>query len=320
MFDQFPSAKRRSTQSLALSLAIHVALGIAILAAGFTVKSIVAPTRITSVQWIAPMPIPALKRPTIRPPKSAPPIRAKLPGITAPPPPIVEPEPTVVKAQPIPATVAKQAFQAPVQPPVQPPIQKEVFAAAAPAAKGNSNTPVKVQLGGFSTATTGSGRDVPKLQVAAVGFGDTGTAPAAEVRRSVSTTGFGDSSVASASANPRGQVRSSGFGDAVSAAPSAIAARAPTPPPATAAQILAKPRPAYTEEARKLEIEGEVQLEVVFGASGEVHILRVVRGLGHGLDENAVLAAKAIRFLPAKRDGHTVDSTAMVHIIFQLAS
>ena len=59
---------------------------------------------------------------------------------------------------------------------------------------------------------------------------------------------------------------------------------------------------------------------MIFGASGEIHILRVVRGLGHGLDENAAIAAKAIRFLPAKRDGHTVDSTAMVHIIFQLAS
>lgn len=67
-------------------------------------------------------------------------------------------------------------------------------------------------------------------------------------------------------------------------------------------------------------IEGEVQLEVLFGASGEIHILRVVRGLGHGLDENAVHAAKAIRFLPAKRDGRAVDSTATVHIIFQLAS
>ena len=106
----------------------------------------------------------------------------------------------------------------------------------------------------------------------------------------------------------------------MSAAHSAVGQRAQAPPPASAAQILDKPRPAYTEEARRLEIEGEVQLEVVFGASGEVHILRVVRGLGHGLDENAVVAAKAIRFLPAKRDGHTVDSTAMVHIIFQLAS
>jgi TonB family protein len=310
MFDQFPSSKARPAQSLVLSLAIHVALGIAILAAGFTVKSIVAPSRApTIVQWIAPMAIPRAKRLTVRPPKLATPIVARLPPprLTAPPPPIAEPEPTV-----LPAVVAKDAFY--------PPVQKEVIAATAPVAKGNSNTPAKVELGRFSTATTGTSRDIPKLQVATAGFGDAGIAPAAVAQRSVSTAGFGDAAVVSASVHSRGQVRSSGFGDAVTAAPSAIPARAPAPPQATAAQILGKPRPAYTEEARKLEIEGEVQLEVVFGASGEVHILRVVRGLGHGLDENAAIAAKAIRFLPAKRDGHTVDSTAMVHIIFQLAS
>jgi TonB family protein len=305
MFDQFPSSKSRSTQSLVLSLAIHVGLGIAILAAGFTVKSIVAPSRTTGVQWIAPLPVPHLKRHTIRQPKAPIPIVAKLlpPRLTAPAPPIVEPELAVIKAapQPIPAIVAAVPTEAPV-------------------AKGNSNTPAKVQLGGFSTASTGLGREVPKLQVAAAGFGEAGVAPVAAARRSVSTDGFGDAGVASASASLRGPVRSSGFGDVVSAAPSTPGARPQSPPPASTAQILAKPRPVYTEEARRLEIEGEVQLEVVFGASGEVHILRVVRGLGHGLDENAVLAAKGIRFLPAKRDGHTVDSTAMVHIIFQLAS
>jgi len=306
MFDQSPSSNARSTLSLVLSLAIHVALGIAILAAGFTVKSIVAPSRVINVQWIAPVSIPRAKRPTIRAPKLARPIVGKLllPRLTAPAQLLVEPEPTV------------EAFH----PPVPLPVQKEVVAIAPPAAKGNSNTPAKVELGGFSTATTGLGRDVPKLQVAASGFGDAGVAPAAAARRTVSTSGFGDAAVASAAANPHGEVRSSGFGDAVAAAPSPIAERLKTPPPGTAAQILGKPRPAYTEEARRLEIEGEVQLEVVFGASGEVHILRVVRGLGHGLDENAAIAAKGIRFLPAKRDGHTVDSTAMVHIIFQLAS
>jgi hypothetical protein len=46
----------------------------------------------------------------------------------------------------------------------------------------------------------------------------------------------------------------------------------------------------------------------------------VVRGLGHGLDENAVAAAQAIRFRPAARDGAAVDSTALVHIVFQLAN
>jgi outer membrane biosynthesis protein TonB len=46
---------------------------------------------------------------------------------------------------------------------------------------------------------------------------------------------------------------------------------------------------------------------------------RVVRGLGHGLDEAAVAAATKIRFKPASRGGQPVDSTAIVHVTFQLA-
>ena len=87
----------------------------------------------------------------------------------------------------------------------------------------------------------------------------------------------------------------------------------------SAAEILVKPRPAYTEEARRLRIEGEVLLEVLFEASGEARVLRTIRGLGHGLDENAIAAARAIQFRPAKRGDAAVDSTAVVHIVFQLA-
>jgi len=47
--------------------------------------------------------------------------------------------------------------------------------------------------------------------------------------------------------------------------------------------------------------------------------VRIVRGLGHGLDEATVHAAEQIRFKPALRDGHPADSTAVLHIIFQLA-
>jgi hypothetical protein len=45
----------------------------------------------------------------------------------------------------------------------------------------------------------------------------------------------------------------------------------------------------------------------------------VVRGLGHGLDENAIRAAEQIRFKPASQNGQPTDSTAVLHIIFQLA-
>ncbi len=47
--------------------------------------------------------------------------------------------------------------------------------------------------------------------------------------------------------------------------------------------------------------------------------MRVVRGLGHGLDETAIAAAREIRFRPARQNGAPVDSDAIVHIQFQLA-
>ena len=84
-------------------------------------------------------------------------------------------------------------------------------------------------------------------------------------------------------------------------------------------EIVAKPRPVYSAEARRLGIEGEVLVEVMFLATGEARVVRVTRGLGHGLDEAAVEAARAIRFKPAMRGGQPADSAAVVHIQFQLA-
>jgi TonB family protein len=154
--------------------------------------------------------------------------------------------------------------------------------------------------GGFSGASAAVAQSGRSTDVAAAGFGDAGAAAFAPGRRAISTAG--------------------GFGDAVAASSTPSRPQRAPPPDATAAQILEKPRPAYSEEARRMKIEGEVQLEVLFRASGQVDIVRVVRGLGHGLDENAAQAARTIRFLPARRDGRPVDSTATVHIIFQLAS
>ena len=102
------------------------------------------------------------------------------------------------------------------------------------------------------------------------------------------------------------------------------AASAPRPKPvaepdSTSAQVISKPTPVYTAEARAMKLEGEVLLEVGFSASGEIEVKRVVRGLGHGLDEAAIRAAEQIKFKPATRGGAPVDSTATLHIVFQLA-
>ena len=97
------------------------------------------------------------------------------------------------------------------------------------------------------------------------------------------------------------------------------AATAPVSPVTRPVEILSKPKPVYTEEARGRRIEGEVLLRVLFSASGQVQVLATVRGLGYGLDEQAVAAAEAIHFRPAERAGVAADSTAVVHIVFQLA-
>jgi len=87
----------------------------------------------------------------------------------------------------------------------------------------------------------------------------------------------------------------------------------------TPAEVVFKPVPDYTTEARALRIEGDVVLEVEFAASNEVRVLRIVHGLGHGLDEAAVEAARRIQFKPAERAGRAVDCRATVHIVFRLS-
>ena len=68
-----------------------------------------------------------------------------------------------------------------------------------------------------------------------------------------------------------------------------------------------------------MKLEGEVLIEVMFEPTALASTACVVRGLGHGLDESGVEAANRIRFKPALRNGSPVDSTAVVHVLFQLA-
>jgi TonB family protein len=86
-----------------------------------------------------------------------------------------------------------------------------------------------------------------------------------------------------------------------------------------APEVLAEPRPQYTAEAKQLRIQGEVTLQVKFGANGNVEVLRVVSGLGHGLDEQAERVAQQIQFKPALKNGQPTDHVTYIHILFQLA-
>ena len=214
-------------------------------------------------------------------------------------------------------------------------VKTNLFSTGSSATPTIAKAPSQVQTGGFGDpngvpARANDGKRVNIAQLgsfdlpAGGGYGN-GTGGTKGVRGVVASSGFGNgvttgdnSGRVSAS---RGTVRQGGFGDADVPAPPTVRSR---PAEAAAAktipaEIVSKPVPIYTDEARSLKIQGEVLLEVVLEASGKLRIVRVVRGLGHGLDDAAVRAAEQIRFKPALRDGQPADSTAVLHIIFQLA-
>jgi TonB family protein len=194
--------------------------------------------------------------------------------------------------------------------------------------------PQRVQTGGFGDpngvpAAENHGRPITIAQAGSFdmpsgpGYGN-GTGGSRGARGVVASTGFGsgvatgDSSGVSAS---RGTVRQGGFGDADIVTASQPKPKSAEPAVKTVpAEITFKPRPVYTDEGRQLKIEGEVLLDVVFSATGQIRIVKVMHGLGHGLDESAVRAAEKIQFKPALRDGQPADSEAVLHIVFQLAS
>jgi len=153
------------------------------------------------------------------------------------------------------------------------------------------------------------------------GYGN-GTGGAKGSRGVVSSGGFGNGVGTGAVGGGGGGkkvVESSGFAQ-VAAPPAQVARQTIASPVASQVEITYKPRPAYTEEAKNLKIEGNVKIAVTFTASGQVQVERVVKGLGHGLDESAMAAARQIRFKPAKTaDGQPVDSQAVVEILFELA-
>jgi len=82
--------------------------------------------------------------------------------------------------------------------------------------------------------------------------------------------------------------------------------------------VLYQPRPDYSEEARKNRVTGTVVVEAEFREDGTFGDLRVVKGLGYGLDENASEAVRKIIFVPAVQGGRFVVLKQRVRVSFQL--
>lgn len=330
---------RRRWTSLAASALLHAAGIAAVITIASAAASVVAPHTPTDLTFVHVLPPPPLELP-----KNLPPVVKQQVKFIETPPPEKEPPPpeeTVVAkaepARPAPEPPREKAIEPPKPAPrnlnlgsfdptgnstrapeaARPVVSAGFDAAAArtpdmklataavgafeqsrgPARPGTDRPNVVGDAGFGAGVSTGRGRGGAGGVVTSGGFGSgsggggTGTRPAGTVK----TTDF-DARAEQQAAQPVRQARTE-----------------------VPLEILSKPTPAYTAEARTMKIEGEVLLEVEFTATGEIRVMRVVRGLGHGLDESAMRAVQGMRFKPAQRNGQPIDIRTTVNIVFRLA-
>lgn len=95
------------------------------------------------------------------------------------------------------------------------------------------------------------------------------------------------------------------------------------PPPAVAKvtqplRIISKQKAAYTDAARTNNVQGTVTLRVTFLSSGGIGSITTIKGLPHGLTEQAISAARAIRFDPEKVNGVAKTTSRPVSFTFNI--
>lgn len=89
-------------------------------------------------------------------------------------------------------------------------------------------------------------------------------------------------------------------------------------PGMTAPSLLLKVEPQYSEEARLAKYQGTVVVSAVIGADGLAQSMRVIRGLGLGLDEQALKAIAQWKFKPGAKDGDPLPVQATIEVNFRL--
>jgi TonB family protein len=76
--------------------------------------------------------------------------------------------------------------------------------------------------------------------------------------------------------------------------------------------------PEFAKEARNAKIAGNVLVNLVVDQNGIPTNVRVIRGIGHGLDEKAVEAVSKYRFKPSMEHGQPVSVEINVQVNFQI--
>jgi TonB family protein len=218
------------------------------------------------------------------------------------------------------------AISRPPRPAPEKVIKTDVFSDASRSATLQQSS-AQIQTGGFGDPNGVSDQNTTNRQTLTVARLGTFDAPSGPQENhmggshgtsgTVGSAGFGETSVRPVAQETR-TVQTSGFGEGVPKPAPRSTQLIQSKPVLQPVEIIYKPRPGYTENARRQKVEGEVLLDVVFAASGSLRVNRVVKGLGYGLDDLALAAAQHIQFHPARRDGQPYDCAALVHFVFEL--
>jgi TonB family protein len=305
---------------------------------GMTVKHVIEVHKYEFTELIVPTtPPPPVKVKVTPPPKLPPPPEPPKVKLDAPkiemPKPKPEPKPILMEAK-VTLPVVKEAPKPAV---ILAPQPKAALTAAMPAQDNKvkpSTAPVHL---GQTFGVTPNPNATRPATIAAIGNPYGGMqGPAVAPHGVVGSTGIGNGLKSGSNSGVVGKVASAGIPGATGTGPAGTygkvgsagiptATAAPVAPKMAIAptssdlELISKPPVQYTAEARQLKVQGDVVLRVTFTASGQVVVQSVLRGLGHGLDEEARRVAQQIRFRPATRDGRPVDLTTNITITFQLA-
>ena len=330
----------RSLASFITSAVVNSALILAMIYLGATAKKAIEEHRYQETLLVVPTkpepPKPKMKLPPPVEEKPQPNVHFEQPKINMPRP---EPKPEM---KPL---VAEVKLPTPIMKAAKPnvilgPQPKSALAPAAMPAQDNSRKPSTAPVHyGDTFGVTPNPNATRPATVAAIGNPYGGSrGPAVAPHGIPGSTGIGDGvKFGNNGGRPGGRVASVGVPSAgkaaptgnagkvasagISTAPTAVSAapRTTSGPPPTNLELISKPQPQYTSEARQLKVQGDVILRVTFEANGRVVVQGVVHGLGHGLDEEARRVAQQVRFRPATRNGQAVDLTTNITITFQLA-
>jgi TonB family protein len=334
-FGMLPEPEGR-TASFLTSSAINLAILALILIVGSMARHVLQQHYEMTELVVPKEPPPPIKTrpvvPKLPPPPKVPKIQMEEPKIQVHVPKPPEPKPIQMQAK-----VALPAIKAAKPQFILAPQPKAALTAAMPAQTPQAHpSTAPVHLGQTFGVTPNPNANRPAT-VAAIGNPYGGNqGPAVAPHGVVGSTGIGNGTRSGSNAGAVGRVASAGIPGATGTANTGsygkvASAGIPTTTAApvihqqqeqvasTSLEVISKPPVRYTSEARSLHVEGDVVLRVTFLATGQVVVQGVVKGLGHGLDEEARRVAEQIRFRPATRNGRPVDLTTNITITFQLA-